>query len=269
MFANFRSVKATGIGENTLYRSASPCDNQHNRAPYVDALIKAAGIKCSLNLSDNEEKLQGYIAAGDFNSPYFLSLYENGNVLPPALNMNYGSEEFRKKVAAGLIELRQHEGPCLVHCTEGKDHAGFVCVLTKAGECGVVLLSENILWGESSDPGNIADPVEKVDSDRFGRYFDVGHARCCGYAPDVPKECSVTPMSLHIQDNDGSGNRHLIPGDGTIDWNVFTKTLQEIGYLGDCVMEAHHQGPEESDEERDAILTRLLETAQTIRDQMC
>ena len=132
VFANFRSVKATGISENTLYRSASPCDNQHNRAPYVDALIKAAGVKCILNLSDNEEKLQGYIAAEDFNSPYFLSLYENGNVIPLALNMNYGSAEFREKVAAGLIEMAQHEGPYLVHCTEGKDRTGFVCLLLEA-----------------------------------------------------------------------------------------------------------------------------------------
>lgn len=132
VFANFRSVKATGIGENTLYRSASPCDNQHNRAPYVDALIKEAGVKCILNLSDNEEKLQGYIGSEDFNSPYFLSLYDDGNVIPLALNMNYGSAEFREKVAAGLIEMAQHEGPYLVHCTEGKDRTGFVCLLLEA-----------------------------------------------------------------------------------------------------------------------------------------
>ena len=129
VFANFRSVKTAGLRENTLYRSASPCDNQHNRAPYVDALISRAGVKCILNLSDTGEKLQGYIAAEGFNSPYFLSLYEGGNVIPLALNMNYGSAEFRAKVAAGLAEMAKHEGPYLVHCTEGKDRTGFVCVL--------------------------------------------------------------------------------------------------------------------------------------------
>ncbi|MBR4727925.1 MAG: tyrosine-protein phosphatase [Clostridia bacterium] len=46
--------------------------------------------------------------------------------------MNYGSAEFREKVAAGLIEMTQHEGPYLVHCTEGKDRTGFVCVLLEA-----------------------------------------------------------------------------------------------------------------------------------------
>ncbi len=125
-------MKATGIGENKLFRSASPCDNQHNRAPYVDALIKAAGVGCVLNLSDNDEKIAGYLAKEDYNSPYFRSLYENGGVIPLALNMNFGSADFRKKVADGLIEMIGHEGPYLVHCTEGKDRTGFVCMLLEA-----------------------------------------------------------------------------------------------------------------------------------------
>ena len=140
--------------------------------------------------------------------------------------------------------------------------------LPMAEEYGVVLLSENILWGASSDPRIIAQLVDKVGSDWFGWCFDVGHAHCCGYRPDVLKACAVTPMSLHIQDNDGSGDGHLIPGDGTIDWDLFLRTLREIGYLGDCVLEAHHQSLEASDAERDAILTRLLETAQNLRSDM-
>ena len=140
--------------------------------------------------------------------------------------------------------------------------------LPKAEELGVTLLSENILWGASSDPRIIAELVKTVGSDWFGWCFDVGHAWCSGYAPDVLKECAVVPTSLHIQDNDGSGDQHLIPGDGTIDWDLFTDTLREIGYLGDCVMEAHHQSLEAPDGERDAILSRLLETAQTMRAEM-
>ena len=132
VFANFRAVTAGGIQEGRFYRSASPCDNQHNRAPYVDALMREAGVRFILNLSDNEEKLQGYMSGDGFDSPYFLSLYESGAVEPIALNMNYGSKEFRQKVAAGLAEMTQHGGPYLVHCTEGKDRTGFVCMLLEA-----------------------------------------------------------------------------------------------------------------------------------------
>ena len=140
--------------------------------------------------------------------------------------------------------------------------------LPEAEKNGVVLLSENILWGASSDPRIIAQLVEKVDSPWFGWCFDVGHAWCCGYESSVLESCRVVPLSLHIQDNDGSGDGHLIPGDGTIDWKVFTETLRNIGYLGDCVLEAHHQSLEAPDGERDAILTRLLGVAQDMRSQM-
>ena len=132
VFANFRGVTAGGILAGRLYRSASPCDNQHNRAPYVDALMKDAGVRFVLNLSDNDEKLQGYTAEAGFDSPYFLSLYEEGAVEPIALNMNYGSKEFRKKLTEGLAVMAGREGPYLVHCTEGKDRTGFVCMLLEA-----------------------------------------------------------------------------------------------------------------------------------------
>ena len=132
IFANFRNVAVGELKENILYRSASPCDNQHNRAPFVDSLIEAAGVKCIVNLSDNESKIEGYIAAEDFDSPYFLSLYRGGNVLLLSMNMNYTSDEFRQKLANGLTAMAEKDGPYLVHCTEGKDRTGFVCILLEA-----------------------------------------------------------------------------------------------------------------------------------------
>ena len=132
VFANFRAVESEKIKPGTLYRSASPCDNQHNRATFVDALISGAGVKFILNLSDNDEKIAKYMSAEDFSCPYFAQLYESGNVAPIALNMNYGSAEFREKIASGLTEMARHEGPYLVHCTEGKDRTGFVCMLIEA-----------------------------------------------------------------------------------------------------------------------------------------
>ncbi len=140
--------------------------------------------------------------------------------------------------------------------------------LPKAEECGVILLSENVLWGASADPRIVADLVKEVDSPWFGWCFDVGHAWCSGYKPDILKKCSVVPLSLHIQDNDGGGDGHLIPGDGTIDWDLFIRTLKDVGYTGDCVMEAHHQSLVAPDEERDAILARLLTESEKLRIEM-
>ena len=132
VFANFRSFSLGKMKENVFYRSASPCDNQHNRAGYVDALIQQAGVNSILNLADTDVKINGYISRDDFNSPYFLNLYENGKVHAIGLAMNYAGEEFGQKIVQGLVAISHDEGPYLVHCTEGKDRTGFVCMLIEA-----------------------------------------------------------------------------------------------------------------------------------------
>ena len=142
--------------------------------------------------------------------------------------------------------------------------------LAIARKCNVVILSENLLWGSSRDPRVISSLVDRVGSEWFGWCYDTGHANCFGFRPEILQECSVAPASLHIQDNHGdTHDEHLIPGDGTLDWDALTDTLIKIDYSGDCVLEAHNQSLHAMDSERDAILTRLLEKARVLRDRMC
>ncbi len=132
VFANFRQFSMGSIAPGKLYRSASPCDNKHGRAPFVDSLASSEGIKCILDLADSDEKIKGYIEADDFDSPYFLSLYDSGNVIPIALTANYRSDDYAARIAGGFRQMTANEGPFLIHCTEGKDRTGFVCMLIQA-----------------------------------------------------------------------------------------------------------------------------------------
>ena len=132
VFANFRNITVGNIKPGVVYRSASPCDNQHNRATYTDALMRAAGVSCILDLADSDEKIQKYISTDGFSCEYFMTVYENAGVIPLALNMNYSSAEFKAKVADGLVRMTGKDGPYLIHCTEGKDRTGFVCLLIEA-----------------------------------------------------------------------------------------------------------------------------------------
>lgn len=132
VFANFRSIQVSTMKDNLVYRSASACDNQHNRATYVNALIEQAGVNYIINLADDEEKINGYIADENFSCDYFLSLYKDGKVIPLAMNMNFGSDEFKQKAAKGFIAMLENDGPYLIHCTEGKDRTGFMCMLVEA-----------------------------------------------------------------------------------------------------------------------------------------
>ena len=131
-FANFRSVDAGNVKKDFIFRSASPCDDQHKRATFVNSLAEAAGIETILDLADTDEKISGYISSEGFSCDWFLSVYEKGNVIPIGLNMNFSSDEFRMKIADGLTEMATKDGPFLIHCTEGKDRTGFVCMLIEA-----------------------------------------------------------------------------------------------------------------------------------------
>lgn len=132
MFANFREVQGGNLKKGGFYRSASPCDNRHKRAAFANRFAEEYGVRFALNLSDNEEKYKAHTEAEDFVSEYYDSLYKEGNVLLLAMNANYRSDAFAKTISEAFAEMAAHEGPCLIHCVEGKDRTGFVCALLLA-----------------------------------------------------------------------------------------------------------------------------------------
>lgn len=132
----------------------------------------------------------------------------------------------------------------------------------------VVILSENLLWGASADPAVIGRLVQEVRSPWFGWCYDTGHAHCCGFDSEVLTKIPVVPLSLHIQDNCGKDDSHLIPGDGTIEWDKFLRVLKRIHYRGDFVLEAHHQSLECEDNKRHLVLQRLYKQAKQMAEQL-
>ena len=132
VFANFRNVKVGNIKENILYRSASPSDNAYNRAPVVDKLIKEAGINHIIDLSNKDEDLKNLVNKNDFNSPYFLTLYNANKVTALGMKMQFKKQDFKEKLVKGLTAIDDNSGPYLVHCVEGKDRTGYVMMLIEA-----------------------------------------------------------------------------------------------------------------------------------------
>ena len=130
-FGNYRTVHVGSL-KDTLIRSASPCDNQHKRAAVVDRLISQSGVNFIINLSDNTEDIIEFIEMDDFDSPYFLSLYEQEKVIPLGLTASYKTDDFIGKLINGLSMAAENDPPYLVHCVEGKDRTGYVCMLLEA-----------------------------------------------------------------------------------------------------------------------------------------
>ena len=131
-FANFRAVTIGRIGDGKLYRSASPIDNEHSRAGYANDFIAAAGVATVLNLADSVEDIEQCCKAEDFDSEYYLALFEKGKVKALDLTANFFSDKFARSIADGLTFLAHSAPPYCVHCTEGKDRAGFTVMLLGA-----------------------------------------------------------------------------------------------------------------------------------------
>lgn len=122
VFANFRMVQNGKIKSNRLYRSSNPVNPEIGRNLYSDRLIRKVGVKTAMNLADSYEELTSYPS-------YKTSYYSTIDVIPLNMTVDFTSDDFNKKLNRGLTFLSTHNTPYLVHCTEGKDRAGFVNAL--------------------------------------------------------------------------------------------------------------------------------------------
>ena len=131
-FANFRSLKGGNLKDNILFRGASPVDNSRNRAKYVDNLLKENNIKSIVDLADNKDNMDTYLSESDFNSPYTKKIYEDGNMILLDMSSSYSTLAYKQAVANGFKHILNSDGPYYIHCMEGKDRTGFVCMLIEA-----------------------------------------------------------------------------------------------------------------------------------------
>ena len=132
VFANFRPMNIGKLKKDFVYRGASPIDNTHKRAPVVDRLIKNKNIEYVIDLADNDEEIIEFSNKEDFNSPYFMELYNNNKVSRLSMNIQYKSEIFTNKVIQALTDISNNDGPYYIQCQEGKDRTGFFAMVVGA-----------------------------------------------------------------------------------------------------------------------------------------
>lgn len=132
VFANFRALKGGNLKADFLYRGASPVDNRRNRAPYANELIEKHAIACIIDLADSDDEMSAYFAKDGFSSDYAKKLYEEGRAIALDMNAAYAQDNYKQSLVKGLCKLLEVGGPAYIHCLEGKDRTGFVCMLIEA-----------------------------------------------------------------------------------------------------------------------------------------
>ena len=87
-----------------------------------------------------------------------------------------------------------------------------------ARQRGVTLVLENTP-GEMATPANLKHFLEQTRLTSVKLCFDTGHAHIDGGVTAGLETIRDLVVTTHVHDNHGEGDEHLLPYEGTIDWN--------------------------------------------------
>lgn len=119
------------------------------------------------------------------------------------------------------------------HAAESLNRVAAYCC-----EIGVHLLLENmlphLLFGHTSDMLYLLGEISTCE---VGTCLDTGHALLSGDLASVIHKLSGHLQMVHINDNRGDWDAHLIPGEGSIDWRWLTGELRRHQFQGELILE--------------------------------
>ncbi len=127
-----------------------------------------------------------------------------------------------------LEEVRQRNRELIVELLEAAQGLGVGIALEN-------LFDEKVqgrrVYG--STPSELLWLVHNTDPQRVGVCWDTGHAN----VQRLDQSRAIRTLkgylvATHIADNDTSGDQHLLPFEGNVDWKAVTTALKEIGYDG-------------------------------------
>lgn len=131
----------------------------------------------------------------------------------------------------------------------------------RCSELGIGFVLENmlphLLFGNTSDMLWLMGALEVVN---VGTCLDTGHAYLSGDIHKIMYKLSGHLQMIHANDNRGTYDDHLSPGDGYIDWKEFLAELSKTGFHGGFILELA------GDREASAILADARRARRSLRD---
>jgi len=89
---------------------------------------------------------------------------------------------------------------------------------------------------------NLIALVREINSPRVGLCLDIGHANLQGRPGEAIERCAGSLLAVHLSDNDGQSDQHLVPGEGNIPWPEVIRRLDKIGFNGPLTLELRQYG---------------------------
>ncbi len=102
-----------------------------------------------------------------------------------------------------------------------------------AGERGMRIGLENLQRRGCATPREMWELLDAIDHPALGITLDTSHANLVRLdIPATVREFAPKLIATHISDNDYSGDQHLTPGGGNIDWLKVMAAFREVGHEG-------------------------------------
>jgi sugar phosphate isomerase/epimerase len=101
---------------------------------------------------------------------------------------------------------------------------------------GIKIALENGIT-DFSKTENIIDIVERFHEEYVGICLDLGHTNIIEDPIQALYRCKERLLSIHVSDNNGKEDSHMLPFEGNIPWIDISKTLKDINYEGPFVYE--------------------------------
>ena len=159
-------------------------------------------------------------------------------------------EFFKKEIrGAGILGCKNvvcHTGaPFGWHSEENKktlefNAKRFETLSSYAEGYGVTVCVENLPFTDTyiSSVKAVKEIIKTVNRKNLKACLDTGHANV--FKDDIAEDVRLLGKDLaclHVHDNHGRSDEHLLPYFGTIKWEDFIVSLKEIGYCGDFIFE--------------------------------
>jgi fructoselysine 3-epimerase len=166
---------------------------------------------------------------------------------PSLVSPDEPSRQKRLEANKAAIDLAVELGVNIVAITSGASHRtmsafdswhylvdGLHQCIKYAEESGVTMILEpepELFIRSITDFLSLTD--ELGSSSHFGLNLDIGHSHCMYEdIPSIIRECKSLLVHVHLEDIAGRQHKHLIPGEGDIDFAPIFQALSDIGYSG-------------------------------------
>jgi len=170
---------------------------------------------------------------------------DNTHLNGPKTNFIWGKDALADEICerycreiAGAAALGIKRG--IVHVTWGKKtipddpgeigFARYEKIREAAEKNGFTVCIENSIF-----PNHFYSVLDRFDCPEFKHCFDCGHKNA--FTPDIPiiEKYGNRLAATHIHDNDGEHDLHILPFDGTADWNWLAEQYASFEFSRDRI----------------------------------